>query len=79
MTTPVIWVCEECGSNNVTDYAAVRWDANAQDWKVFGHDCQDFCEDCNDDTVMVERPLNLKEIAQLAIKKQEILNASNPQ
>ena len=71
MTAPIIWVCEECGSNNVTDYAVVRWDANAQDWKVSSHDCGDWCEDCNDTTGLIERPLNLKEIAQLAISKQE--------
>jgi len=79
MTDLVIWVCEECGSKNVTDYAIVRWDVNAQDWRVVSHDCQDHCEDCQDDSAIVERPLNLKEIAQLAIKKQEIINASNPQ
>jgi hypothetical protein len=28
---------------------------------------------------ITERPLNLKEIAQVAIKKQEIINASNAQ
>ena len=74
MTTPIVWVCGECGSDNVSDMAIVKWDIIAQDWRVFGHDCQDFCEDCQDDTGLIERPLNFKEIAQVAIKKQEKLN-----
>ena len=76
MTAPIIWVCEECGSDNVSDMAIVKWDITAQDWRGFGHDCGDFCEDCGDNTGLIERPLTLKEIAQVAIKKQEKVHAN---
>ena len=71
MTAPIIWVCEECGGDNVSDMAIVKWDIIAQEWRVLGHDCEDFCEDCNDNVGLIERPLTLKEIATCAIKKQE--------
>ena len=74
MTDLVTWVCGECGSDNVSDMAIVKWDIIAQDWRVLGHDCQDCCEDGHDETGLIERPLTLKEIAQVAIKKQEKLN-----
>ena len=84
MTDLVTWVCAECGDPDVFSVWECQWDNDLQLWVGKNeHTYQEFhCGECSSDGSPInitERPLNLKEIAQVAIKKQEKLNASNPQ
>ena len=84
MTDLVTWVCAECGDPNIYSDWECQWDNELQLWVGRNeHLNQEFyCDTCHPVGLHVhitERPLNLKEIAQLAIKKQESINASNAQ
>ena len=84
MTDLVTWVCAECGDPDIYSDWECQWDNELQLWVGRNeHLNQEFyCDTCHPVGLHVhitERPLNLKEIAQLAIKKQEIINASNAQ
>ena len=84
MTDLVTWVCAECGDSEIYQDWECQWDNELQLWVGKNeHTGQEFyCDTCHPVGLHVhitERPLNLKEIAQLAINKQEKLNASNPQ
>jgi len=83
MTDFVNKVCPECGSSSFWANGSIKWDICLQKW-VADHPDEGgdtlWCHECDAMFAMeVDRPLNLKEIAQVAIKKQEKLNASNPQ
>ena len=78
MTDLVTWVCAECGGDDVVKTMDCEWDFTLQEWvgnyEVRHQDL--FCSECSHRQVpplvkLVERPLNLKEIAQVAITKQE--------
>ena len=84
MNDLVTWVCAECGDPDIYSDWECQWDNELQLWVGRNeHLNQEFyCDTCHPVGLHVhitERPLNLKEIAQLAIKKQERINASNPQ
>jgi len=84
MTDLVTWVCAKCGIGDIYQDWECQWDNELQLWVGKNeHTHQEFyCDTCSREGRAVditERPLNLKEIAQLAIKKQERINASNPQ
>ena len=81
MTDLITWVCHECGSSSLWAMGSIKWDINLQLWVSDHPDdgCDVWCTECDHNGMEVERPLNFKEIAQLAIKKQEKLNASNAQ
>jgi hypothetical protein len=85
MTDLVTWVCAECDDPDVYSDWECQWDNELQLWVGKNeHSGQEFyCDNCYTDSGLsvhiTERPLNLKEIAQVAIKKQEIINASNAQ
>jgi len=74
MTDLVTYVCSGCGSSDIEANGVITWDTR---WQVWVADCPDsgtavWCREC--DTLVgeeLERPLNIKEIAQVAIKKQE--------
>lgn len=55
------WVCSECGSDEVSSDATVRWDYAAQDWAVSGVHDGEFCDVC-DEEVRLEQKFD-KEIA----------------
>jgi len=85
MTDLVTWVCAECDNPDVYSDWECQWDNDLQLWvgkNEYTHQ-EFYCDNCYTDSGLsvhiTERPLNLKEIAQLAIKKQEIINASNAQ
>ena len=84
MTDLVTWVCAKCGDDDIYSDWECQWDNELQLWVGHNqHTGQEwYCDTCSREGRAVditERPLNLKEIAQLAIKKQEIINASNAQ
>jgi hypothetical protein len=75
MTDFVNKVCPECGSSSFFATGSIKWDICLQKW-VADHPDEDgnylWCHGCDADfPTEVERPLNLKEIAQVAINKQE--------
>ena len=74
MTDLVNKVCPECGCSSYTAWGSIKWDISLQLW-VADHPDYDgdlWCHGCDADFPKeVERPLNFKEIAQIAIKKQE--------
>lgn len=50
-------VCAVCGSENVYRDASAKWSVQFQRYIVESVDDDAFCEDCDDDTVIRERPL----------------------
>ena len=85
MTDLVTWVCAECGGDDIYQDWECQWNNELQLWvgKNERSGQEFYCDTCYTDSGLsvhkTERPLNIKEIAQLAIKKQEIINASNAQ
>jgi transposase-like protein len=75
MTDFVNKVCPECGSSSFSATGSIKWDICLQKWVADSPDDDGndlWCHECNADFhIEVERPLNLKEIAQVAINKQE--------
>ena len=66
------WACSECGGTDVHTEATIEWDTYTQDWFVVDFsesDIADWCCDCQDHHQLHRRPLNFKEIAQVAIYK----------
>lgn len=47
--------CRHCGSRNVVRDAPVRWNVETQAWELSGDPYDDAtCEDCNDETKLVD-------------------------
>ena len=66
------WACSECGGTDVHTEATIEWETPTQSWVVIDFseaDFVDWCTDCQDHHQLHRRPLNLKEIAQVAIYK----------
>jgi hypothetical protein len=53
----VEFVCEQCGSANVSSDAFSRWDVPRQQWVVVGHYDSSECLDCAEETGLVKRVL----------------------
>ena len=74
MITGIVWVCDECGSDNVEAHAYAVWDVEEQRWR-FDHaeySNRDYCYDCDDGVrSLITRKVNLKEIAVSVIEKEE--------
>ena len=77
MTDLVTWVCAECDNPDVYSDWECQWDNDLQLWvgkNEYTHQ-EFYCDNCYTDSGLsvhiIERPLNLKEIAQVAINKQE--------
>lgn len=47
---PIQYVCERCGSANVTSDTVATWDLRAQRWKIVGHYDSSECLDCEEET-----------------------------
>ena len=46
MTKKIKFICDHCGSDDITIDVATRWDIDAQDWRI-DHDVEDtYCENC---------------------------------
>ena len=53
--TPGRYVCRDCGSDNLTFSADVRWDAGAQDWEIVSAgDEKPYCQRCEGRTGWAE-------------------------
>lgn len=53
----VEYVCECCGSTNVTSDAIARWNVPRQQWLVVGHYDSSECLDCARETDLIAREL----------------------
>lgn len=53
------YVCERCGSTNVTSDTVSRWDISTQRWIIVGHYDSSECLDCEDETDLIEREVEL--------------------
>lgn len=53
------YVCEKCGSTNVTSDAVARWSAKQQRWVIVGHYDSSECLDCEEERGLVEREIAL--------------------
>ena len=78
MTDLVTWVCSECGDPNIYSDWECQWDNELQVWvgRIEYSNQEYYCDECNFSGTVAhktERPLNIKELAQLAINKQEEL------
>lgn len=83
MSSPVNYVCDECGSDKVETHAMVAWDVTDQEWyithvkelgQIAGY-ADDYCDDCRKtgsaETNLRLRSASLKEIAVSVIEKEE--------
>lgn len=70
MSSPEKFVCNACGSEDVSSDAVVRWDSTKQKWEVT--DVQDYtwCHKCDDEIIGEWKSLELKDVAIKAIKKE---------
>lgn len=72
-TEKVKYVCSHCGSSNVETEAYAQWDIETQQWLVSeiredgGH--TDYCITCGENHVVEEAPVDLKDLAKLAIER----------
>ena len=78
MTDRVTWVCAKCDDPDIYSTWECQWSNELQLWVGKNqHTGQEwYCDTCSREGRAVditERPLNLKEIARLTIKKQEEL------
>ena len=49
------YVCERCGSANVTSDTIARWNMESQQWIIIGHYDSSDCLDCQDGSDLTER------------------------
>lgn len=49
--------CSNCGGENVSCDATVQWDIDQQDWIISGIHDGDFCDDCEDETRIIEKEI----------------------
>ena len=73
MITGIVWVCEECGSDNVEAQAYAVWNVEEQQWRF---DCvdysdYDYCYECGDSQSLITRKVNLTDISKAVIKREE--------
>lgn len=78
-SSKVKMVCHNCGSDNITSDATVRWNVDIQDWKISGIFDSKNCEDCGYeknycDVFPIENEENLMTSEQ---RIQDLLNANN--
>ena len=52
------YVCEKCGSTNVTSDTVVRWNLEKQRWIVVGHYDPSECLDCECERGSAEREIS---------------------
>lgn len=73
MITGIVWVCEECGTDNVEAYAYAVWNVERQQWRFNHVDVgdRDYCNECGDNRSLITRKVNLKDISIAVIKREE--------
>ena len=73
MITGVVWVCEECGSDDVESHAYAVWNVEEQQWRFEHVDYSDYdyCYGCGDSQSLITRKVNLTDISKSVIKKEE--------
>ena len=53
----VEYVCERCGSTNVTSDAVASWSTKRQRWVIVGHYDSSECHDCADEVDLITREI----------------------
>ena len=74
MITGIVWVCEECGSDNVEAEAFAAWNVEEQQWRydlIESTDKRDYCYNCDDLRSLISRKVNLTDISKAVIKREE--------
>jgi hypothetical protein len=74
MITGVVWVCDECGSDNVEAEAYAVWNVEEQQWRydlIEGRDDRDYCYNCDDRRFLISRKVNLQDISKVVIRREE--------
>lgn len=70
--TPEVFVCPDCGSDSISVPADAYWDICEQRWVLDSvQNSDDYCAECGDYKRGAFRLANFKELAQIAIRKQE--------
>lgn len=73
MITGIVWVCDECGSDNVEAEAYAVWNVERQQWRFDHVDYgdRDYCYECGDNRSLITRKVNLKDISKVVIRREE--------
>ena len=51
------YVCDKCGSANLTSDTVSRWNTKNQRWVIIGHYNSSECFDCDGETDLIERQI----------------------
>ena len=70
MSIPEKLVCELCGSSNTSRSRYARWDIDTQKWEVTDLSDYTWCSACDNEITGEWLPLELKDMAKFAIKKE---------
>lgn len=79
MIKGIVWVCEECGSDNVDTHAWATWNVEEQRWvlsDIMDNNEGDYCNDCGDYHTLIDRRVNLQDISKAVIKREEANEAT---
>lgn len=57
MSDKVKMICSNCGSTNVWKDANARWNETTQKWELLNTFDNDYCEDCDGECSLDEKPL----------------------
>lgn len=78
MITGIVWVCEECGSDNVQVEASAVWNVEEQQWVLLeiNEHFDDYCVDCDDQRPLIDRRVNLQDISKVVIRREEANEAT---
>ena len=81
MTQPMKYVCERCGSDNVSSEAYVNWNTRTQSWVFDVHidEGTDWCNDCEEETTLDYVPItDLRTLAEYTIAKEKTNDDARP-
>lgn len=56
-------VCKDCGSDDVSRDAWAGWDLERQDWVLQAVFDAGFCQRCEEEATLVERPVSITVLA----------------
>jgi len=62
MTGPnkrIAFICQSCGSSDITSDAIAEWNGERQQWIVVGHYDAATCQRCDTDTRLIEVELDI--------------------
>lgn len=57
-TNKDIFVCSECGSEDIVKDAWVRWNVETQEWEIEETFSETYCHECEGDCYPVRKGLN---------------------